>query len=160
MFKHYVSAITLRSRTALRFLNFEWHAMRRERGDFEPEPESKWAREPAVPDTWELQTPAQKRSVRDGLPVETAHKQVEVVVKNVRRLAPANCAATIDMYTGCSWYTFKAFGMFILPQNLSTGNGQVPGWSCILSVGTRLGGVARCQSGGRGSPGHCTGAAS
>ena len=29
-----------------------------------------------------------------------------------------------------------AFGMVILPQNLSTINGQVPGWSCILSVGT------------------------
>ena len=27
-----------------------------------------------------------------------------------------------------------AFGMVILPQNLSTGNGHVPGWSCILSV--------------------------
>ena len=29
-----------------------------------------------------------------------------------------------------------AFGMIILPQNLSTGNGQVPGCSCILSVAT------------------------
>ena len=29
-----------------------------------------------------------------------------------------------------------AFGMVILPQNPSTGNGQVPGWSCILSVDT------------------------
>ena len=29
-----------------------------------------------------------------------------------------------------------AFGMAILPQNISTGNGQVPGWSCILSVAT------------------------
>ena len=28
-----------------------------------------------------------------------------------------------------------AFGMVISPQNLSTGNGQVPGCSCILSVG-------------------------
>ena len=27
-----------------------------------------------------------------------------------------------------------AFGMVILPQNLSTGNGQIPGCSCILSV--------------------------
>ena len=27
-----------------------------------------------------------------------------------------------------------AFGMVILPQNSSTGNEQVPGWSCILSV--------------------------
>ena len=27
-----------------------------------------------------------------------------------------------------------AFGMVILPQNLSTGNGKVPGCSCILSV--------------------------
>ena len=27
-----------------------------------------------------------------------------------------------------------AFGMVILPQNPSTGNGQVPGCSCILSV--------------------------
>ena len=26
-----------------------------------------------------------------------------------------------------------AFGMVISPQNLSTGNVQVPGWSCILS---------------------------
>ena len=25
--------------------------------------------------------------------------------------------------------------MVILPQNLSIGNGRVPGWSCILSVG-------------------------
>ena len=29
-----------------------------------------------------------------------------------------------------------AFGMVILPQNFSTGNGQIPGCSCILSVGT------------------------
>ena len=28
-----------------------------------------------------------------------------------------------------------AFGMVILPQNPSTGDGHVPGWSCILSVG-------------------------
>ena len=28
-----------------------------------------------------------------------------------------------------------AFGMDILPQTLSTGNGQVPGWSCVISVG-------------------------
>ena len=28
----------------------------------------------------------------------------------------------------------QAFGMVILSQNLSTGNGQIPGWSCILSV--------------------------
>ena len=28
-----------------------------------------------------------------------------------------------------------AFGMVMLPQNPSTGNGHVPGWSCILSVG-------------------------
>ena len=27
-----------------------------------------------------------------------------------------------------------AFGMVILPQNLSTGNRQIPGCSCILSV--------------------------
>ena len=27
-----------------------------------------------------------------------------------------------------------ASGMVILPQNLSTGDGQVPGWSCILSM--------------------------
>ena len=27
-----------------------------------------------------------------------------------------------------------AFGMVILPQNPSTRNVQVPGWSCILSV--------------------------
>ena len=27
-----------------------------------------------------------------------------------------------------------AFGMVILPQNPSTENGRVPGWSCILSV--------------------------
>ena len=27
-----------------------------------------------------------------------------------------------------------ALGMVILPQNLSTGNGQIPGRSCILSV--------------------------
>ena len=27
-----------------------------------------------------------------------------------------------------------AFGMVILSQNLSTGNGQTPGYSCILSV--------------------------
>ena len=33
-----------------------------------------------------------------------------------------------------------AFGMVILPQNPITGNGQVPGWSCFLSVGTRGGG--------------------
>ena len=31
-----------------------------------------------------------------------------------------------------------AFGMVILPQNLSTGNRQVPGWSCILSVSIML----------------------
>ena len=29
-----------------------------------------------------------------------------------------------------------AFGMVILTQNLSTGDGQIPGWSCILSVVT------------------------
>ena len=28
-----------------------------------------------------------------------------------------------------------AFGMVILPHNPNTGNGQVPGWSCILSMG-------------------------
>ena len=32
-----------------------------------------------------------------------------------------------------------ALGMVILLQNLSTGNGQVPGWSCILSVDTEYG---------------------
>ena len=32
----------------------------------------------------------------------------------------------------------SAFGMVILPQNLSTGNGQVPGWSCTLSVAMRF----------------------
>ena len=31
-----------------------------------------------------------------------------------------------------------AFGMVILPQNRSTGNGQVPGWSCILSEDTAM----------------------
>ena len=31
-----------------------------------------------------------------------------------------------------------AFDMVILPQNLSTGNGQIPGWNCILSVVTRI----------------------
>ena len=32
-----------------------------------------------------------------------------------------------------------AFGMVILTQNPSTGNGQIPGCSCILSVGTTAG---------------------
>ena len=69
--------------------------MRRERGDVEPVPKSKWASEPGVPDTWKLQTPAQKRSARDGRAKETEYKQVEVVDKKVRRLARADCAATI-----------------------------------------------------------------
>ena len=29
-----------------------------------------------------------------------------------------------------------AFGIVVLPQNPSTGNGQIPGWSCILGVVT------------------------
>ena len=29
-----------------------------------------------------------------------------------------------------------AYGMVVLPKNPSTGNGQIPGWSCILSVGS------------------------
>ena len=31
-----------------------------------------------------------------------------------------------------------AFGMVIVPQNLSTENGQIPGWSCILSVASHV----------------------
>ena len=54
-----------------------------------------------------------------------------------------------------------AFGMVILPQNPSTENGHVPGWSSILSVGTVAGGcqencdimsrVAENGGGGKGS---------
>ena len=35
-----------------------------------------------------------------------------------------------------------AFSMVTLPQNLSTGNGKIPGWSCILSVANKANKVA------------------
>ena len=38
-----------------------------------------------------------------------------------------------------------AFGMVILPQNLSNGNGQVPGCSCILSVVSEGGEVIKLR---------------
>ena len=52
-----------------------------------------------------------------------------------------------------------AFGMVILPQNPSTGNGKVPGCSCILSVAITDDAVLACAGdrahAGGAVPGRC-----
>ena len=52
--------------------------------------------------------------------------------------------------------SLPAFGMIILPQNLSAGNGKIPGCSCILSVvGQQWGWVPDVAESGEGRRETC-----